>query len=128
MQKIEALALAIAHANRVLEPDSEAFQTLNPGLLYGGPEKESVNEYGIRVFATLQGGLRALISNLEAKCEGRTRADGGKGHLSPSSTLKELCMTFRGGVRPRILIEYVSDALNDKALSERTPLSYFLEK
>lgn len=124
MKRIEALALAIAHANRVLEPDSEAFQTLNPGLLHAytaGTEK--INEQGIRVFDTLQGGIRALISNLEAKCEGITRTN--RGHLTPTSTLQELCMTFRG-VRPRIAVEYLQDALSDKAIGEKTPLQYFI--
>jgi hypothetical protein len=128
MKRIEALALAISHANRVLEPDSEAFQTLNPGLLHAYTAGEDkINEQGIRVFETLQGGLRALISNLEAKCEGRTRANGDHGHLSPNSTLRELCMTFRG-VRPRVAIEYLQDALSDKAIGEKTKLVYFVEE
>jgi len=127
VRRIEALALAISHANRVLEPDSEAFQTLNPGLLCSyARDRDKVNQQGIRVFDTLQGGLRALIANLEAKCEGKTRANGDHGHLSPKSTLRELCMTFRG-VRPRITIEYLQDALSDRAISEKTPLQYFIE-
>lgn len=124
MKRIEALALAISHANRVLEPDSEAFQTLNPGLLHAYANEAQINDQGVRIFDTLQGGLRALIANLEAKCEGKAKSNGNP--LSPKSTLLELCTTFRG-VRPRIAIDYLQDALNDRAISEKTPISYFIE-
>jgi hypothetical protein len=128
MNRIEALALAIAKQNDVLEPGSEAFMTLNPGLLrsYGPERTDVVNEDGVRIFDTLQGGLRALLANLEAKCQGRTKANGDNGKLCPQSTLMELCKTFRY-LQPRKVAEFLQDALNDAAVNERTPLQYFLE-
>ena len=128
MKKIEALALAIARQYDILEPGSEAFITMNPGLLRSfSPDRlDVVNENGIRVFGTLQGGLRALISNLESKCEGKTRAqtdNGGK--INQQSSLNELCKTFPF-IKTRKIVEYLRDALDDQALSERTPLQYFL--
>src|ERR1035437_2308721 len=97
MNKLEALALAIAHEHDALEPGSESFATLNPGLLrsHSPGRLDIVNEDGIRVFNHLNDGLRALLANLESKCAGRTLANGAKGRLSPKSTLDELCRTFK---------------------------------
>ena len=129
MRHLEALALAIARENRVLEPDSEAFQTLNPGLLYRyDPEdKHEANESGIKVYTTLHAGLRALDAVLRAKCEGKTRSDGMKSQLTSRSSLSVLCSSCRI-IRVRVIAEFLQDALNDRAINEKTPLQYFLEK
>lgn len=129
MDKIEALALAISNQNQALDPGSEAFITLNPGLLrsYSVDRLNVITTEGTRVFTSFQGGYRALLANLQAKCEGKTRANGEKGKLGPESPLIDLAKTFRY-VNTRILIEMLQDSLEDKAISETTPLEFFKVK
>lgn len=122
MHKLEALALAIAHQNQALEPGSEAFCNLNPGLL----KTHDVTPDGTRSFTSFQGGYRALLANLEAKCHGKPRLNGQKGKLGPESTLLDLCKTFRY-LQARKLVDFLQDALEDRAVNERTPLSFFME-
>jgi len=124
VRRIEALALAIAYQNRALEPGSEAFKTANPGLLktYVQRNPSVITEDGTRIFDNFTVGLLALISALKLKCEGEARLDG----LTPSSSLAELCKTFRY-LQVRKVVEYLQDALDDHAVSEKTPLQYFLE-
>lgn len=126
--RIEALALAIARESDCLNPGSEAFQTMNPGLLrsHAPGRLDIVNEDGIRVFNHLRDGLRALDANLEAKCSGKTLAHGEQGRLCPKSTLAELCKTFKYTQTQKVA-EYLQDALDNHAISEHTPLSFFLE-
>ena len=128
MLRIEALAIAICREHQVLEPSSEAFQTLNPGLLrpirgVETPAKE-VSPEGLRVFTGFQGGYRALVVNLQTKCAGTTNANSGK--LAPTSTLAELCKTFRS-INIRMVVEFLQDALNDSAINARTPIAFFIQ-
>lgn len=128
MQRIEALALAIAKQNDALDPASESFLTLNPGMLrsHSIDHLYPVNENGTRVFRTFHAGWMALVSNLQAKCWGKTRANGNAGKLNSDSTLAELVKTFRY-VQIRKVVEDLQDALEDRAISENTPLRFFVE-
>lgn len=128
MRRLEALALAIAHENDALNPGSEAFATLNPGMIrsHSLERMNVVNESGTRVFKKFEDGWRALLSNLDAKCAGKTRAKGCAGKLGPHSTLKDLLKTFHY-VQPRKVVELLQDGLDEKAVSESTPLSFFVE-
>lgn len=129
MDKLEALALAIANQNQCLDPGSEAFATLNPGLLrsYSVDRLNVITAEGTRVFTSFQGGYRALLANLEAKCEGKTRANGEKGKLGPESPLIDLVKTFRY-MQTRRIIEILQDSLEDRAITEKTPLEFFVRK
>lgn len=122
MHKLEALALAIAHQNQALEPGSEAFCNLNPGLL------RQVEVFETRKFESLHAGYRALLANLQTKCSGQPKINGKTTHppLGPTSTLTELCKTFRY-LQVRKLVEFLQDALDDRAVNERTPLSFFMD-
>lgn len=128
MKRIEALALAIARENNALEPGSEAFQTLNPGLLrsHSVDRVDPINSNGIRTFLTFQAGWQALLNNIHAKCAGRTQARGYEGRLTIDSTLADLIRTFRY-VSARHIIDALQDALQDRAINERTKLGFFLE-
>jgi len=119
--RIEALACAIASQNDALNPGSEAFVTLNPGMLrnYSLDRLNVVNENGTRVFRSFHAGWRALVANLEAKCNGKTRAVGENGKLTPESQLKDLVKTFRY-IQSRKVAEFLRDALDDAAISETT--------
>lgn len=126
--RLEALALAIAKENQAFEAGSEALDTLNPGLLrsHSLDRLNPVNTNGTRIFTSFQGGYRALISNLSAKCEGKTRASGESGRLSPASSLADLISTFRY-TNPREVVYFLQDALGDRAIAESTPLSFFTQ-
>lgn len=126
MTRLDALAIAIARENQSFDPASESLMTLNPGLLksHSLDRIVPVNENGIRVFSSFQGGYRALMTNLEAKCNGLTRANGGK--LVPDSPLSDLLKTFKY-MNARNIIEFLQDALEDKAITETTPISFFIE-
>lgn len=128
MERIEALALAIAHENDALNPGSESFMTLNPGMIrsHSLERLNPVNENGVRTFARFEDGLRCLTGNLKAKCSGATKAKGYAGRLSPESSLKDLVKTFNY-IQIRKIIEFLQDALDDRAINEMTPLRFFLE-
>lgn len=134
MIRIEALALAIAREHQPFEPFSDACTTLNPGMLraHSTYRINRVNEDGIRVFSSYQAGHHALVANLKMKCEGHTPEHAApavhvsNGKLTPESPLAELCKTFRS-VNPRNVVEFLQDILNDRAINERTPISFFVE-
>lgn len=130
MKRIEALGMAIAHAYNALDPSSEACRTLNPGLLrLSIATKQPVfptNENGVRIYTSFQGGFRALIVNLTAKCLGETHAHGEEGRLSPDSPLADLCKTFPF-VNVRNVTEFLQDTLDDSAITARTPIAFFLQ-
>jgi hypothetical protein len=129
MKRIEALALAIAAENDCLNPGSEAFVCLNPGMLrsYSLEKLNVVNESGTRVFRKFEDGWRALLANLQVKCSGATRAKGHSGKLSPDSTLKDLVKSFHF-IQTRKIVEHLNDSLEDRAINESTPLRFFLEE
>lgn len=128
MDRLEALALAVAHENDALNPGSEAFVTLNPGMIrsHSLERLNPVNENGVRTFKRFEDGLRCLTGNLRAKCSGATNAKGYAGRLSPDSSLKDLVKTFNY-IQVRKVVEFLQDALEDKAVTEMTPLRFFLE-
>ena len=127
MYRLEALALAIANANDALNPGSEAFVTLNPGMIrsHSLDRLNPVNENGIRTFKRFEDGLRCLIGNLKCKCMGKTQAIG-RGQLNSDSSLKDLVSTFNY-IQVRKIVEFLQDALDEKAINELTPLRFFLE-
>jgi hypothetical protein len=127
VKRLEALGLAIARENNALDPGSEAFQTLNPGLLRSHSVVERVeatNTNGIRILDTFQAGWQALLNNLQAKCNGRTRAKGYDGKLTPDSSLSDLVKTFRY-LNVRHVVDFLQDALDDRAITEQTKLNFF---
>lgn len=121
--------MAIAREHEAFEPGSEAFQTLNPGLLrsyaIGGVGRvNTVNSDGVRLFSNFQAGWQVLLNNLQAKCAGRTKAKGYDGLLTPESSLMDLTKTFRY-LNVRKVVAFLQDALSDQAITELTKLSFF---
>lgn len=129
ISRIEAFALAIAHENSALDPGSDALITLNPGLLkaHSIDRLQIVNADGIRVFSSFYGGYKALLANIDAKCAGRTQAHTRNGKLCPQSSIDDLVRTF-AHLQTRKIVELLQEYLDDKAITERTPLEFFLTK
>lgn len=134
MNRIEALAMAVAREHQAFEPCSESCATLNPGMLksHSTDKVNRVNSEGLRLFDSYKAGHQALVANLQMKCEGHTKdhsapaAYTSNGKLTPASPLMELCKTYRS-VNVRNIVEFLQDVLEDKAINERTPISFFVE-
>lgn len=138
MRRIETLADCIGFLNDVQNPDSEAYQLRNPGLVRAFSFKHllDTDEQGRRRFGTLAGGYRFLVQDLELKCGGKSRAkglrqdNGKKKRLKPHSTLPDLLASFniRNPAKIFEAVDFLQRALKDENISDETPLSFFLEE
>ncbi len=130
IKRIEALADGIAYLNKAHEPNSDAFQLRNPGLVraYSYRHLGEVDNKGRRIFTSIIGGYRFLVQDLTWKCAGETRAKGYSGRLSPTSDLTDLLKSFNiAEEQVFALAEFLTVALKDDTINGRTKLSYFLE-
>ena len=132
IKRIEALADGIAYLNKAHEPNSDAYQLRNPGLVraYSYRHLGEVDNKGRRIFTSLIGGYRFLIQDLTWKCSGQTRAKGLNGKLSSLSNLEDLLKSFNLG---KIedghifeLLDFLSKALPGSVVDASTPLQFFL--
>jgi hypothetical protein len=120
MERVEALALAIAKHNGAFEPDCEAFRHLNPGMLRARLIGTNVvaGEGMVRDFQSFHGGYRALLDRLQKDAQ-RNRENLG---------------TVLGyyGIEPtphtqKKIVNFLRRALGDESITASTPLKYFLE-
>jgi hypothetical protein len=132
-RKIEALALGIAALNDFGNPDSKAFQLMNPGLsrAYSFKTLANTDKDGLRIFSSVIGGLRFLVQDLTWKIDGSSRAkslDGSK--IKPTHKLADLLHTFKLNSDEHLftLLDFLSRALKTDEISFETQLSYFLQK
>jgi hypothetical protein len=133
IKRIEALADGIAYLNKAHEPNSDAFQLRNPGLVraYSYRHLGEVDNKGRRIFTSLIGGYRFLIQDLEWKCSGQTRAKGYSGKLSQLSNLNDLLKSFNldkmedGFIFS--LLDFLNQALPGAEIDAKTNLKFFLE-
>lgn len=124
--RLEALQDAIAHANRIQEPESDAYKLRNPLLIrsFALPGKNEVDEKGRRVFNSMISGYRAGLFDLQLKIEGKSRAK-----LRPEDPLSSLLCVY-GLKEPsehKRVLRFLRPALNDESLTTSTPISHFLE-
>lgn len=126
MKRIEALVDAIGKYKGMLDPESACYKLRNPMLIksFALPGKHQIDENGYRVFPSLLNGYKACLFDLECKLSGRTRAK-----VTADSTLDQVLACYE--VRTAAAIDYVASflrrALNDTAISAKTPAAYFLE-
>lgn len=124
MLKLEALALGISkQTGGLAEPESKAFQLLNPGLLRTyRPEKKCDSEH-TRIFTSVIGGFKALVADMQAKCSGQSN------RLTPDNTLRDLLSLYNfNEVEIVKILGFTRRALNQDSIGGATPLSYFLEE
>lgn len=133
LHKLEVLALGIASLNDFFNPDSKAFQLMNPGLsrAYSFKTLANTDADGLRVFSSVIGGLRFLVQDLTWKVDGSSRAkalDGSK--IKPTHKLADLLHTFKLNSDEHLftLLDFLSRALKTEAINFETELSYFLVK
>lgn len=124
MNKLEALADAIAGLNDWTNPESDAYRLRNPGLLRSFTLRHAADDNGWRIFPRLVDGYQALIYDLREKCSGQSRSK-----LKPTQTIADLLV--KGYSQPRTAADYVlcflRQALELKELSAQTPLKFFVE-
>jgi hypothetical protein len=123
MNRLEALADAIARDSGWHDPQSEAYRTRNPGLLPAISPRHPRNERGLRIFDSGLSGYQALLFDLRVKCSGQSRAN-----LAKDATLLDLMAVLN---RPRgsalVVAKFLRHALGNAEIKPETPLSWFME-
>jgi hypothetical protein len=124
--KLEVLLLALAALNRTHIPTSDSFRLKNPLLIksFALPGKHETDNEGRRCFQSLIAGLKAGLFDLELKASGKSRAG-----LKPTDTIENLCRVYGRSDRGAFneVANFVAQALDDKSVTPRTELSYFLD-
>jgi hypothetical protein len=124
MIKLETLVIAIGNLNGAFDaPESKAFQLKNPLMLRTYRPEKKVDSEHYRVFSTVGGGMKAGVSDLQAKCSGKNN------RLSSDNTLKDLLAVygFNDDRTQRRLIVFMQKALNDDSIYGGTKISWLLE-
>jgi len=124
MVRFEALALSISHINGGLsDPDSKAFKLKNPGMLKTYRPEKKVDSENYRIFTTHAGGFKALIADLQAKCNGKNH------RLTVENTLGDMLKVygFTNEAAQRKIVLFIRRALNDDSVSNSTKLAWFNE-
>lgn len=119
MDKIESLALAIVKSNGGFDPQTEAFQLSNPGLLRSYSEKQKLDG-PYRRFKQWQAGFKALNFDLLLKCSGNSRA-----RLTGASPLTSLLEMWEIKDARKVVL-FLQRSLNDSTINENTQLEYFV--
>ncbi len=122
VSRIEALADAVASLNDYLNPESEAYQLRNPGLLRAFTSRHAADEKGRRVFLNFVDGYQALLYDLRQKCSGESRSK-----LKVGDNIADLLL--RGYSQPPSAAEYVlcflQSALPNR-ITATTPIEFFI--
>lgn len=123
LNRLEALADAIAHYNLAHEPTSAAYQSRNPGLLRAISLKHSRDEHGNRLFNAYIDGYQALLYDLRLKASGQSFAK-----LPPSATINDLMRAYghSGALVGQRIARYITKAMQTE-IRATTELKYFLE-
>ncbi len=123
MRRLEALADAIAKYTGYHSPDSEAYQTRNPGLLKAWSVRHPRTDSGVRVFDSHIDGYQALLFDLKIKAVGKSRY-----HLTGDSTLLDLMHAYQfPPTMAGFLVKFLRQALPDDATAETSTLNFFME-
>lgn len=126
MDRLEALADAIGYMNGMSDPDSEAYQLRNPGLLHALSltRLQTMDDKGVRNFRKLEGGYKALVEDLKVKCGGKSRSK-----LTPDNALQDLLPLY--GLKTKMAIDkalrFMRVALKENRLHGGTPICWFLK-
>lgn len=122
--RIHALADAFCHLNGAFDPQSVAYMLRNPLRLKAfAPKHEKDEKTGLRKFKSFTSGYDNGIIDLTIKCSGKSFYK-----INPESSLRDLvCLYGNSPAATRTIKNFLQIALQDKNISESTPLSFFLE-
>ena len=116
MKRLEALCDAIAFANHYTEPESEAYEIRNPGML-AGDAKNPRTAGGKRIFSCHRAGYAALLDVAQKRCM-----------ASPDQQLAALLeqLNIRMRIQQEQAIDFMARCANS-TLTFETPLQWFIE-
>ena len=120
LNKLEALADAIAWHNAAHEITTRAYINRNPGCLAAFSLKQERDADNQRIFASILDGYQALLFDLRVKCSGKSRA------LPAAALIADLANAY-GISTPaaQSIAKRVRKALGTE-VTVATPLTFFL--
>jgi len=117
VKRLEAICDTIAKYHNYGEPESEAYELRNPGLLLADTKNGNASE-GKRVFSCHRAGYAALLDKVEKICTG---------HREESVVV--LLETF--GIKMKNqqsnMLDFMARCANSTGIKMETPLGWFLE-
>lgn len=120
MQKLEAVADAIASMNEYNQPASKSYRLRNPGLLKAKTLEHlaSATDECLRVFSCHQAGYKALTDLLGKACSRNRR-----------STLQSLLSEYGHGDQFSVsaAVDFINRSLDTREVSGATQLDFFTE-
>lgn len=124
MNRLEALADAFMVMNGFHDPKSVAYRNRNPLLLKAFIPKHVADENGYRTFKSFVSGYDNGLLDLKIKCSGMSRSK-----LTPQSTLLELVKVYDNpATASKYVVNFLRQSLEDDCITDKQPLSWFLEK
>jgi hypothetical protein len=125
LNRLEALADAIAFYYLAHDPVTTAYQNRNPGMLRAISLKHARDENGYRLFNAYIDGYQALLYDLQLKASGKSFA-----RLPDNATINDLMKAYghTGALVGERIAKFVRKALQNSDIAATTPLTFFLEK
>ena len=124
LNKLEALADAIAFYYLAHDPATAAYQNRNPGMLRAISLKHARDENGYRLFNAYIDGYQALLYDLQLKVSGKSFAK-----MPDAANINDLMKAYghTGALVGQRIAKFISRALQTE-VHATTPLSFFTEK
>lgn len=123
VRRLEALADALAKMYGALDPESEAYQLRNPGMLKAFNPKHARNEKGYRIFSSFVAGYDNLILDLKIKISGKSRS-----HLTVDSQVLDLLHIYGNPTSSlKYIVNFLRHALKDDSIPNDVKLGFFIE-
>ena len=117
---------AFAKLNGAGDPQSDAYHLRNPLLLKAFSPRHDRDEKGLRRFKSFPSGYDNGVLDVAIKCSGRSFS--AKHGLGPESPLSQLVCVYGNPISAtRYVVNFLRHALKDENITEKTPLSWFLE-
>jgi hypothetical protein len=117
MKKLEVICDAIAQYHHYGDPESEAYELRNPGLLQG-EMKNPRTQSGKRIFSCHRAGYAALLDVVQKYCAAHKEA-------------KVQVLLEQFGIKMKMqqenAVDFMARCANSNALKLETSLSWFLD-
>jgi len=120
MKRKEALADAIAASNGSTDPGSRFYKLRNPGQLKAFIPRHIRDERGFRIFDSHIDGYRALLHDLDVKCNGKSTFG-----VGPQTPLHQALPLF--GVEASENVVSFLQKVFDFEIDEHISLAFFAE-
>lgn len=117
-KRLEAICDAVAMYHHYAEPESEAYELRNPGLLLADTKNGNASA-GKRVFSCHRAGYAALLDRVQKHCESH-----------PEERITALLETFniKMKTQQQNTLDFMARCANSNALKMETSLRWFTEE